>query len=56
MSQPAQEGHRELPLYLMVLVLPLLGQERDTKDLRGETLIYQIYPLEMKIGGDLELP
>jgi len=26
------------------------------KDLRGETLIYQIYPLEMKIGGDLELP
>jgi hypothetical protein len=28
---------------------------REREDLRGEVLIYQIHPLEIEIGGDLEL-
>jgi hypothetical protein len=32
------------------------GGEREREDLRGEVLIYQIHPLEIEIGGDLEAP
>ena len=37
-----------------VLFFPFGGWDGERGDVRGEALIYQIYPMESEIGGDLE--